>query len=174
MEDIYVILNDSMPDRMKIGCGDSNKRLEEANTYAKTWMPTPYYIYLKKTGFKKGHHELTEKGIHRILDDIRIKPERGSGFGTEWFNKDLARVKLLFDAAAGEYVENAITIKNKIVEFVLPTKEERQELYRKLNISCWNEYKLKKTEDMPDDLKIYPDYLNPDDEFEIVEDGSTY
>ena len=130
MEEIYVILNDSMPELMKVGSGDTNQRLEEANRTARTWMPTPYYIYLRKGGFDKDHHQVTERGIHRILDDIRIKTEKGSGLGTEWFKKDLVRVKLLFDGAAGHYIktskEDIELFKQKVLAANISSIEEYQ------------------------------------------------
>ena len=46
-EEVYAIINDSMPGIIKIGSGDTMARLAEANA-ASTWMPTFYRVVLVK------------------------------------------------------------------------------------------------------------------------------
>ena len=102
-EQVYLIGNPSIL-HVKLGSGNTKDRLKEANDkMCNTWMPTQYRVLLCKEGFPKGQHIKIEKGMHKILDDIRVTPE-GPKFGTEWFHNDFDRIKRLFDAVGGEYV----------------------------------------------------------------------
>lgn len=103
-EEVYAIINDSMPDLIKIGGGDTQERLAEANK-ASTWMPTFYKVALVKDVHVQWAKK--EHAIHLILDDIRI-PSDGKGRGTEWFKNDFERIKKIFDALPGEYIDISI------------------------------------------------------------------
>jgi len=170
-EQLYVMVNDSM-NVMKIGCGNAKDRLQEANKNIGTFMPTSYYFYLVKDGFEPGKHEMTERGIHRILDDIRInKKSTGKGHGIEWFKKDLERAKLLFDGSAGIYV-NVNTFNETTVEV---TKEkitfEVFDSYCKANnISSLFEYhKFKIPENFPSTQELEQNYFGDIEIFKSYE-----
>jgi hypothetical protein len=171
-EQLYLMVNDSM-NVMKIGCGNAKDRLQEANKNIGTFMPTSYYFYLVKDGFEPGKHEMTERGIHRILDDIRInKKPTGKGHGVEWFKKDLERAKLLFDGSAGHYID--VNTLNEIA--VVDTKEkisfEVFDSYCKTNnISSLFEYhKFKIPENFPSTQELEQNYFGDIEIFKSYEE----
>jgi len=103
-EEVYAIINDSMPGIIKIGSGDTMARLAEANA-ASTWMPTFYRVVLVKDVHVQCAKK--ERAIHSILDDIRIS-SHGKGRGTEWFKNNFERIQKIFDTLPGEYIDISI------------------------------------------------------------------